>query len=432
MLLSLICSLGAALGPAAHGSSLEMSMPERLELRRRVRGFFYHAFQNYKDHAYPLDELKPISCEGRRWDRRERGTLDDSLGGYAMTMVDALDTMVVLGDVKLFRRSVAEVERDVSFDRDAIISVFEATIRVLGGLLSAHVLALRLDDTDGAPRWYSGSLLRQAEDLAARLMPAFDTPTGIPAHRVHLQRGLRLDPRQKTPKPERETCPAAAGTLLLEFGALSRLTGNRTYELAAHRAARALWRRRDPKTDLLGATIDTHSGSWRQTHSGIGAGIDSFYEYLLKAHVLLGDAEAPYLEMFNAAYAATKQHMRSRAGNTGLTWHLEVSMREGRKKVHSKYVSALSAFWPGLQVLAGDDAAAAQSFAAFWSLWMQFKALPEMYNLGGDKVVSYAKDWPLRPELAESAYVVRPPARGPARPRPRPLAPPARPSANWC
>ena len=182
---------------------------------------------------------------------------------------------------------------------------------------------------------------------------------------------------------------------------LSRLTGNTTYERAAHRATLALWQRRSP-LNLLGATIDTHSGAWRETHSGIGAGIDSFYEYLLKSHVMLGNDE--YLKMFQSAYAATALHMRQERDDTGLTWHLEVDMRKGAKNVHSRYISSLSAFWPGLQVLAGDTVAATHSFAAFWSLWQRFGALPEIFNLNGNSVVPYAKDWPLRPELAESAY----------------------------
>ena len=49
-----------------------------------AREMFYHAYDSYMEHAYPWDELRPLTCEPRRWDRRERGTLDDSLGGYAV------------------------------------------------------------------------------------------------------------------------------------------------------------------------------------------------------------------------------------------------------------------------------------------------------------------------------------------------------------
>lgn len=39
---------------------------------------------------------------------------------------------------------------------------------------------------------------------------------------------------------------------------------------------------RDPGTGLLGNTLHTDNAEWLRKDSGIGAGIDSFYEYLLK------------------------------------------------------------------------------------------------------------------------------------------------------
>ena len=59
---------------------------------------FDHAYGSYMEHAYPLDELMPLSCKGRDWRHRDRGTLDDPLGGYALTLVDSLDMLAVLGD----------------------------------------------------------------------------------------------------------------------------------------------------------------------------------------------------------------------------------------------------------------------------------------------------------------------------------------------
>ena len=427
--------------PGGSGSSMNMSRAHRRELRERTREFFHHGFGAYMEHAYPWDELRPLSCDGRRWDRRERGTLDDALGGYATTLVDALSTMVAMGELDLFRHSVDLVLRDISFNRDVVVSVFETCIRVLGGLLSAHQAMLELGNSaanganvhngttfgSGPLGWAAApapvaparregregsdadaraeadwgraaALLALAEDLGTRLMPAFDTPTRIPAHRVHLQRGLRaISPR------EVETCPAAAGTLIVEMGVLSLLTRNGTYERAARRATRAMWKKRSA-LDLVGATVDVDTGGWKQTHSGIGAGIDSFYEYLLKGHVLYGCDDSEWLAMFEAAYQATARQLRVRSEETGLVWHLEVSMDKGAASVHTRYVSSLSAFWPGLQVLAGDTAAAAASFASYWSIWLKFRALPEIYDLSSSAPVSYAKDWPLRPELAESAY----------------------------
>lgn len=69
---------------------------------------------------------------------------------------------------------------------------------------------------------YNNELLVLAEDLGKKLLPAFNTKTGIPEHRVNLKTGkISLE----TPN----TCIAAAGTLILEFGTLSILTNNYTY-----------------------------------------------------------------------------------------------------------------------------------------------------------------------------------------------------------
>jgi ER degradation enhancer, mannosidase alpha-like 3 len=72
-----------------------------------------HAYSSYMQQAYPADELKPLSCEGRFWNQRERGTLDDCLGGYALTLVDSLSTLALVGDLPAFRRGVARVMQEV-------------------------------------------------------------------------------------------------------------------------------------------------------------------------------------------------------------------------------------------------------------------------------------------------------------------------------
>jgi mannosidase alpha-like ER degradation enhancer 1 len=93
-----------------------------------------------------------------------------------------------------------------------------------------------------------------------------------------------------------ETCTAGAGTLLLEFGMLSRLTGNYEYEQAALQAVRQLWNMRS-NLDLVGNTLDIYSGKWIRPQGSIGAGIDSFYEYLVKSYILFGNEE--FMDMFN-------------------------------------------------------------------------------------------------------------------------------------
>lgn len=148
----------------------------------------------------------------------------------------------------------------------------------LSGLLSAHILAEYIQKEAKFMIWYRGELLEMAKDLGYRLLPAFNTSTGIPHARVNLKHGMKSE----TLRHSRETCTACAGTILLEFAALSRLSGEPIFELKAHAAMDALWKIRHRSSDLMGTVVNIHSGDWIRRDSGVGAGIDSYYEYLLK------------------------------------------------------------------------------------------------------------------------------------------------------
>lgn len=91
------------------------------ELQREVRELFYHAYEGYLQYAYPLDELQPLTCRGV-----------DTWGSYSLTLIDALDTLVVLGNHTEFKR-VANLLMSMSFDTDINVSVFETNIRIVGG-----------------------------------------------------------------------------------------------------------------------------------------------------------------------------------------------------------------------------------------------------------------------------------------------------------
>lgn len=129
-----------------------------------------------------------------------------------------------MGNRSAFWDAVHLVTKYVSFDQDSDVQVFEVSIRVLGGLLSAHLLALHPDFGMRSPS-YGGELLSMAHDLGVRLLPAFEgTRTGLPFPRVNLRHGVRKGCRT-------DTATAGAGTLILEFGLLSRLTGDPVFEV---------------------------------------------------------------------------------------------------------------------------------------------------------------------------------------------------------
>ena len=91
-------------------------------------------------------------------------------------------------------------------------------------------------------------------------------------------RGVVLD----TELQQNVNCLAGVGTLVLEFGLLSHLSGDPIYERVARNALCAVWAMRDNVTSLLGNSFDIHSMRWQSSLSGLGAGMDSFYEYLIK------------------------------------------------------------------------------------------------------------------------------------------------------
>lgn len=399
--------------------------------REGSREAIHHALGSYATFAYPADELLPLSCGPRVG--RERGDLDDALLGASLTLVDALDALATTGDAPAFRCAVSALVAHAAFTSDANVSVFETNIRVVGGLLAGHLLsvdpALHLWDAPPAgnggggsgggghggcrsprrpradlcaapalaaapclPR-YDGQLLAMARELAARLLPAFDTPTGLPLHRVNLRTGA-------PDVTARVSCPAAAGTFLLEFGLLSRLTGEPEFEAVARRAVAALWARRS-HLGLFGVAIDVLDGGWRAAHSGVGAGVDSYLEYLLKAGVALDDGEL--LAMYEDAARAVAAHVDTPSARV----HVEVMMGEGRAAPRAPVVlSPLAAWYPGAEVLAGRPGDARAHWRGLAAAWALHAALPEGYDVGAGRPVPWARDAPLRPELAESTFLL--------------------------
>ncbi|XP_018324455.1 ER degradation-enhancing alpha-mannosidase-like protein 3 isoform X2 [Agrilus planipennis] len=366
-----------------------MTATERMELREEARDMFYHAYHAYMENAYPADELMPLSCKGRyRGLTPYRGDIDDCLGNFSLTLVDTLDTLVILGDLEEFEHGVKLIVKDVSFANDVVVSVFETNIRVLGGLLSAHILAEYLQQRTDFLQWYRGELLQMAKDVGDRLLPAFNTTTGIPYSRINLKYGIKNDRVESL----RETCTACAGSMILEMAALSRLTGEPIFEEKAHRAMDELWKMRHRSSDLMGSVLNVHSGDWVRRDSGVGAGIDSYYEYCLKAYILLGDEK--YLNRFNRHYEAIMKYISQ--GPMLLDVHMHRPYTNSRN-----YMDALLAFWPGLQVLKGDIKPAVETHEMLYQVMQRHKFIPEAFTT--DFQVHWGNH-PLRPEFLESTY----------------------------
>lgn len=340
---------------------------DRRALAARVRAEFLHAWRGYERYAWGHDELKPLSKTARDW-------YDEPL---YMTQVDALDTLILLGFKEEAGRDREFVVKNLNFDKDIYVQNFEITIRHLGGLLSAYQLT-------GDRR-----LLRLAEDLGDRLLPAFDSPTGIPYRFVNLRTG----------KTRGEvTNPAEAGTLLIEFGTLSRLTRRPVFYDKAKRALVETFRRRSP-IGLVGSRINVETGEWAGTTSHIGGGIDSYYEYLLKCWLLFRDEDCR--RMWLESIAAVNKHLADEAG--GELWYGQSDMQTGRRTGTS--YGALDAFFPAVLALSGDLGRARRLQASSLKMWRLSGIEPERLDYRTLKVSD--AEYPLRPEIVESAYYLR-------------------------
>ena len=137
-------SLSLSLPHAPHaGVDVGLVEDDRLaDLVADAEEMFDRAFSGYMMHAFPMDDLKPISCTG-----------SNSQGGMAITLIDSLDMLYLLRRDKDLRKAVLYISKSLSFDIDAKVHVFEVTIRALGGLLSGHVL---LDQNKTMVPWYGG------------------------------------------------------------------------------------------------------------------------------------------------------------------------------------------------------------------------------------------------------------------------------------
>jgi ER degradation enhancer, mannosidase alpha-like 2 len=356
--------LAALAGFATHGCAKSRQDEHARQLATRVRTEFLHAWNNYERYAWGHDALRPLSKTGHNW-------YGQSL---LMTPVDALDTLILMHLDAEAARARSLIVSDLSFDRDIYVKNFEITIRLLGGLLSSYQLT-------GDKR-----LLGLAEDLGNRLLPVFNSPTGLPYVYVNLRTGQTRDP---------VTNPAETGTLLLEFGTLSKLTGRPVFYDKAKGALVETFKRRSP-LGLVGESINVETGAWTNTDSHISGGIDSYYEYLWKCWLLFGDEDCR--AMWDASIPAVKKYVADETG--GGLWYGHADMQTG-KRTKTEY-GALDAFFPGLLVLSGNLERARRLQTSSFKIWNLYGIEPEVLDYKTMRVVDGS--YHLRPEIIESTY----------------------------
>ncbi|HEY0556485.1 MAG TPA: glycoside hydrolase family 47 protein [Thermoanaerobaculia bacterium] len=333
-------------------------------LAAEVRAEALRSWQAYERYAWGHDELRPLSKAPRDWYGEP----------LLMTPVDSLDTLLLLGLDAEAAKARALIVDKLSFDRDITVKNFEVTIRLLGGLLSGYQMT-------GDAR-----LLHLAEDLGTRLLPVFNSPTGMPYMYVNLKTGKTSGARSN---------PAEIGTLLLEFGTLAKLTHKPVFYDKAKNAVVQLYDRRS-KIGLVGEEIDVETGAWISPASHVGGGIDSYYEYLLKAARLFGDKDCE--RMWKESVRALNRYLAEKTPSG--FWYGQVDMNTGQRTAAE--FGALHAFLPAVLALGSDLGRARRLQASAYAMWNLTGIEPEEIDYRSMKITSAG--YPLRPEIIESAY----------------------------
>ncbi|MBN3323868.1 MA1B1 mannosidase, partial [Atractosteus spatula] len=287
-----------AAAPVAGGGGAAPLGPVAVSERQQaVVEAFRHAWKGYREFAWGHDELKPVSKSYSEW------------FGLGLTLIDALDTMWVLGLKEEFEEARKWVATELSFTKNVDVNLFESTIRIMGSLLSTYHLT------------QDSLFLDKAKDIGARLMPAFNTPSKIPYSDVNIGRGTAHPPRWTS-----DSTVAEVTSIQLEFRELSRLTQDSRYQKAVDDVMKHVHKLEGKQDGLVPMFINTNNGQF--THLGVftlGARADSYYEYLLKQWIQGGKTETELLEDYVQAIEGVKKNLLRKSEPRKLTFVGEMS-----------------------------------------------------------------------------------------------------------
>lgn len=357
---------GGLVAGAAPPAAVAGSAEDWAALGADVKSEFKWAWDHYVARAWGKDEINPVSGTSRSF----------FIQGHdlGLSLIEALDTLWIMELDDEFQAGVDWIKAELEFDVDGDAQVFETNIRLVGGLLSAHLAC-------GDP-----VLLDKARDLADRLMKAFDaSPHGLPYRYVNLRTGAVRDP---------ETNLAEIGTYITEFGVLSQLTGDPRYHDAARRALIHALKLRSP-LGLMAANIHAETGRFTSRNASIDVYADSFYEYLWDAWELFGDEE------LKTAAEACLRAMIAHQGKRydGLLWFPMVDYETG--EVTNTSQTVLGAYLAGLLGQAGFKAEGDDFLATYATMQERYLIVPESTDVTTARPRSVRTG--LRPEVADAA-----------------------------
>ena len=262
----------------------------------KVKDAFKLSFHGYEKYAWGYDEFQPVSKNKRQMTQK----------GMGWIIVDALDTMMLMNLTSELSHARQWIHDDLTYDQDHDVNTFETTIRMLGGLLSAHYLSTQFPgvyapiEDDLSDDLY----IEKASDLADRLLGAYETSSGVPWASINLHSGAGIP--SHTDGGASST--AEATSLQLEMKYLARLTGEDHYWDKAEHVMKVI-DDNNPEDGLVPIFIYADKGSFRGENIRFGSRGDSYYEYLIKQYLQTSQQEPVYQAMWNETMAGMKKHL---------------------------------------------------------------------------------------------------------------------------
>ncbi|KZL73328.1 glycoside hydrolase family 47 protein [Colletotrichum tofieldiae] len=280
-----------------------------LKRRERVVEAFELSWDAYERYAWGYDEYHPIAKTGRQMAPK----------GLGWIIIDSLDTMILMNLTSRLSHARQWLANDLTWDQDQDVNTFETTIRMLGGLLSAHYLSTELpelapikDDDLGAAG--EDLYLEKAKDLADRLVSAFDSPSGVPYASVNLAQYKGI----VSHADGGASSTAETTTLQLEFKYLAKLTGEKDFWDKVERVMKVV-DDNGAQDGLVPIYIYATTGEFRGDNIRLGSRGDSYYEYLIKQYLQTNKQEPVYEEMWDETLEGVRKHLITYSKPSGFT-----------------------------------------------------------------------------------------------------------------
>ncbi|XP_019724712.1 mannosyl-oligosaccharide 1,2-alpha-mannosidase IA [Hippocampus comes] len=301
--------------------------PKTEKRRDKVKEMMKFAWDNYKQYAWGKNELRPLT---------KNGHIGNMFGGLrGASIIDSLDTLYIMGLLDEYEDAKEWVRSDLDLTSNGEASLFEVNIRYVGGLLSAYYLT--------GEELFKTKVL----ELGAKLLPAFNTPTGIPRGVINLGSGGSWSWGWASAG---SSILAEFGTLHLEFVHLSELSGDPVYTEKVMNIRKLLNKIEKPQ-GLYPNFLSPVSGNWVQHHVSIGGLGDSFYEYLIKSYLMSDKMDEDAKNMYYNALEAIESNLVQKSPG-GLTY-----MAEWRGGILDHKMGHLACFSGGMIGIGADEGA---------------------------------------------------------------------------